>query len=393
MNLDNSKEGRISVREITDYGEFLDISDAWNAVLASQSRHSVFLTFEWMDSAWQWRKSDSELRVLRYDVQGCAVSIAPFCICNKTRRLVSFKELSLIEIPDSQECDVLAAAGREEDAIRTFLKYLSEKSDWDIAALQKLEASSNLLQHLPALIDETRMRWVTNDAGENQEIVLAGMWGDYYATRSRRLKKGNNNIRNKIKSAAKHVQVRWLGPDGLSEKQAEEVARELRRVSGESWKKSTRLTLDEEGPGAFLDRICQYARENSWLSYWDLKLDEDVVATELQLNYQGTVVALRADYDPKFSKLSPGTYLNWQIIESLFSTDCVLYRMGPGSNEYKLRWSEQATALREIRLYNTTIKGFYLWIADTKVVPVLRRVFSSLSRAGKSLVSAFKPGR
>ena len=96
-----------------------------------------------------------------------------------------------------------------------------------------------------------------------------------------------------------------------------------------------------------------------------------------------TVHALRADFDEACAQLSPGTYLNWKILETLFGAGLSRYYMGPGENAYKLRWSITGDPLITAHSYSPSLRGRTLSIWDLDLKPRLRRIRAvSTSGAG-----------
>lgn len=370
----------LSVTEVSTYDQFIDMQEAWDAILRKRSQSSIFLKHEWFDAAWQWCKQTSALRILCCSRGSDLVAIAPLSTTKLRGILISYAQLSIIQVPDSQQCDIVVSDEDSAMAITSIIEHLSSRNDWDIAIFPKLQLDSYLAIHTVDAAERTRTKFVVTDAGENTEVDLTNSWQSYYSSRSRRLRKNNNNCRNKIYADGNIVNLYWSA-DSVSEKPTTEyLLSSLRHVSSVSWKKHTGLSLDNLGPKAFIDRLSEHAIRKKWLSIWALEINNVIMATEYQIIYEGVVVALRADHDPSFASLSPGSYLNWRILETLFRSDNTLYRMGPGNNPYKLRWADIHTTLKEIRLYNNTLRGRYLWIIEEKIKPLLRLIRKILSQ-------------
>lgn len=376
-------DGDFRTGEITDFSAVVNIKEAWRRIVDGAAHPSVFLTYEWIDAAWQWLRADAEPRLICCYRGDELVAVAPFCSRSQRRFKLEYRELSLIDIPDTQHCDIVSRSDLASAATSRILAHLGERRDWDVARLPKLEPAScartEVADHCRAL--GLRYGEITN--GENLEVDISDGWESYYATRSRRLKKGNNNIRNRIGSQASQVRLLWSRDRSDRDIQVGELLEDFKRISAASWKKETGLTLDQSGPGLFIDRLSEHAVENDWLSLWALELDGNVVATEYQLVRDGVVSALRADFDSEFADLSPGSYLNWQLLQKLCDTDLSLYRMGPGSNAYKLRWTNRTTELTELRVYNRTLRGRRQWLLETVIVPALRRALRTIRNSIK----------
>jgi CelD/BcsL family acetyltransferase involved in cellulose biosynthesis len=111
-----------------------------------------------------------------------------------------------------------------------------------------------------------------------------------------------------------------------------------------------------------------------------LSLDGQPAAMEYQLSYKGNVSALRADYDLSYEDMSLGTYLNWKLLQQLFTSDLQYYSMGPGDNAYKRRWAEDYPPLYRIVGFNNTIRGLMLRLLQSKFKRLVNRTKSLLNQ-------------
>ena len=359
----------ISVRELTEYSDFTGLYSAWSRLLSNRCRHSVFLVHEWFDACWQWAQQNSQLWMLCFYDQDHLIGVAPMCKRTQTIAGIQIRYVSLLEVPDSQECDVIIGNDNSQPVMSAMVDYLAHSRAWDIAVFSKLQEDSILHGCARNACIGSTIKFKESQVGENLEVDLTETWESYYSTRSRRLKKSNNHVRNKICTDGKSVELLWSMDQDSPSVLEDKLLKATNDVSAKSWKSNTGLTLDNPGPRAFLDRLSSHARKNNWLSIWGLQIDNNVVATEYQLIFGDTVLALRADYDPSFAHLSPGSYLNWKILESMVGGNHRVYRMGPGANPYKLKWSNAVTELYEIRMFNDTIRGRYLWLIECVLKP------------------------
>jgi CelD/BcsL family acetyltransferase involved in cellulose biosynthesis len=109
-----------------------------------------------------------------------------------------------------------------------------------------------------------------------------------------------------------------------------------------------------------------------------MRLDGKPVATEYQLEADGRVHALRADFDAEVpDELSPGTHLTAEIVRALFGRDSVYeYDMGPGDNEYKSRWASATHELGRLRVFRPGAYGTLLHTVEARVLAAVRRLRS-----------------
>lgn len=374
----------ITVEEISSTKSFLALQDEWCALEKSMSRTSVFLTHEWFSATWQWRRRDALLLILIVRRKGALIGACPLVKSTAYQMLVKYTKLEYLAVPDSQECLILAKASLESQVHHAIFAYLATRKDWDIVEIGHIPQNSSTWNFLNSQIVLSGIAIGFRSGGSNPTVPLSGTWQDFYSRRSRRLKKGNNHIANKLKRQFSEISVEChyysLWPDDL----LRETYENLIAMSIHSWKsQKTKSSFDHEGPRAWLRDISNLAAKKGWLAVWILKLDGKCSATEMQLIRNGIASALRADFDDALRDLSPGAYLNWKILERIFSRDIrdlTEYRMGPGANPYKARWSEQELQLGHAVLYNKTYKARLIYLIEEWAKPRLRYAAKLLSR-------------
>lgn len=345
-------------------------SDAWNALSAQLQPQSVFFTHEWFDAAWQWEKLDSQLYIFAFFHDAQLVGIAPLIL----RRSASWphkRTLAFLSVPDTQVCDILAPPGLRQRIIDRLMVELSGSKDWDVLELSYLPTS--ISAEIGNSAKRHRFGYSILDQGRNPGISLEDTWTAYYARRSRRLKKGNNLIANKLIKGGHSFQLERLSGEMLQDRATlAQLIDEIVTISANSWKRSTGRSLDMPGPNAFIRRLSELAAERGWLSVWRLEIDGQPLAMEYQLSYHGYIHALRSDFDESAGELSPGTYLNWKMLEQLFDGSLTHYLMGPGENAYKLRWAETFDELHKVVIFNATGVGYWKYISETRLRPWAR---------------------
>ncbi|MBA2690841.1 MAG: GNAT family N-acetyltransferase [Burkholderiales bacterium] len=360
-----------SVRWVKDEMGFQALKAAWNQLAGETNPECVFLRHEWFEAAWEWRKTECELRVLYIFDRQEPLGIFPLVL--ERRGNGAIRQLSFLEIPDSQSCDILVARQNRDTVVRAIVdEFFATRHGWDMLRLSRISSDSPILEPLFFEMVSRRLFTTLTPCGKNLRIDLKVDWPDYYSKRSRSLKKGNNLAANRLRKTGKVevVQVDELSADPAT---IAKFVRLLCRISSKSWKKSTGLTLDHAGPGRFIHCLTRHASEQGWLSVWLLTIDGEAVAMEYQIVYGGQVHALRADFDAAYSHLSPGSYLNWKLLEALFGSGRRNYYMGAGNNAYKLRWSEEGESLLQLNAYSPHLRGAALRFADVAVRPSLKR--------------------
>ena len=354
------------------------IRDAWNRLAELTDKYSVYLRSEWFDAAWQWRKETHKLSILAVWRDDKLIGICPLMSSVSTRYFMKTHELAFLTVPDTQNCNILADPAEIDEVMSALVDFLLGGSiQWDYLELEKLEQDTQGLHRLPALLQNHKLATQIVSDGNNPGFSLKGTWEEYYARRSRRLKKGNNYIANQLKKSGKTVATHQTNSNTSHTAATESLSAAI-NLSSRSWKTKTGLTLENPGPSAFIRRLTDHAHQQGWLSIWLLYLDGAPAAMEYQLTYNGIVSALRADYDSSLDDLSPGTYLNWKLTEQLFSAELQRYDMGPGDIAYKRRWAEQFQDLYRIKVYNRTLRGTALGITENTLRPALKQLIGSI---------------
>ncbi|MBE9523768.1 MAG: GNAT family N-acetyltransferase [Chloroflexi bacterium] len=355
----------LQVTCIGEFSEFMNLAGEWNSLADKTIGKSVFLRHEWFDAAWQWRQQSSELSILTVRQNGSIIGICPLVKTSVVRNKLSVRALQFLTVPDTQFCDIIASPEEKPIVLNALAKWLRHAyHDWDTLELSNLRQSSRMCEVMPLMLKKNGISATSSWIEQNPYVDLQSTWADFYKGCSRRLKKGNNLIRNRLQRAGR------IRLEQVQDKEDIRVALDISiALSSRSWKQKTNTTFNNAGPHAFIERLTTFATHQNWISVWIFYLDDKPLAAEYQLVYDGDVYALRADFDETAGELSPGSYLNWQVLEHLFDRSLKHYYMGPGKNPYKKRWTKVAEPLGRIVGYNTTLRGRALYIVDQYIRP------------------------
>lgn len=361
------------VRLVSSTAEFLALRDQWNALASSSPMCSAFSSHEWFDAAWQWRQQTARLNLLCFFSGQRLAAVLPLVLQDATTRGLRARELAFLTVPDTQACDVIVADADRASASAEFAAELKRRrSEWDVMRLHYLRPGSVAASAVRTALEIERFATHTAAAPGNPFIALDSSWEAYYATRSRRLKKSNNLVANRLHKAGE-VHIEWLAPAAGCIGYESFVERAI-AISARSWKTRTGNSLDNPGPQAFIRRLSEGAARRGWLSLWVLNLNGRPLAMEYQLVADGNVYGLRSDFDAEFDAISPGTHLSGHLVKHLFDRGLHRYYMGPGNNAYKYRWTDEVEPVEELTVYGRTIAGRYLAAWETTLKPIAKRL-------------------
>ena len=372
-----------AVRLVTSAAEFAELRGPWNEVAATCKSRSVFLAHEWFDAAWQWRQATAQLYLLCYYRSQRLAAVLPLVAQAAKARGVAVRELTFLTVPDTQWCDVIVAESDAEEAAAAFATELRRRQgEWDVLRLKYLGEQSVADSALRTALAARGFAVRRVEAPGNCFIPLDTTWAEFYATRSRRLKKANNLAANRLQRAGE-VRIEWHAPGMSGGGLVADIVERVTSVSATSWKSETGNSLDNPGPQAFIRRLSELATDRQWLSIWLLSLDGRPAAMEYQLIADGDVFGLRSDFDSGLEDVSPGSSLNRHILEQLFGRGLHRYYMGPGNNPYKHRWTEQIEPVREMTVYGRSLTGRALAAWETTLKPAAIRLRAD-SPAGRN---------
>ena len=365
----------LEVEWISSWDLFAALAPEWDALADTADAESIFLRHGWFRSAWQWVSKDASLAILCVRKQRRLVGILPLLDEQHRMRWIRVRRLRSFDVPDTQQFSLICAATDARDvaaAIGRQLRLTAGARDWlQLRKLYTTPANSALINELKKL---RRCTWEAADTCPC--VMLQDTWERYYSRRSRRLKKGNNLIANRLAKAFPSIKVTKTV---LDESPAGDVAlAELLALCSESWKKDMDTSLHQPGPRAWVEELRRALSGRVVL--WGLRLDDELAAAELQLEQSGVVSALRADAREKYESFGTGTYLGWKLLETIMNTGKSLYNMGPGLSEYKARWAEHDVQLAVGNCYSATTRGLILWLFDRYVRP-LRKNIGKIARA------------
>jgi CelD/BcsL family acetyltransferase involved in cellulose biosynthesis len=376
--MSDSNGARVTL--ISSPSEFMALQTQWNALASHTRRTSVFYRHEWFDAAWQWRQQTARLHLICYFVGERLAAVLPLVVQRIAVRGFTVRELRFLTVPDTQACDMIVAEQERASASNAFAFELVQRCrDWDVLRLNFLAPESVATSTLRDALERKGFTTRVVSAPGNPFIALDSTWGAYYATRSRRLKKGNNLAANRLRKAGE-VGIDWLAPGTEDSVRLASFLERSIRISAISWKSRTGNSLDMPGPQAFIRRLSALASQRGWLSIWTLSLNQLPVAMEYQLVADENVYALRSDFDAKFDEISPGTHLNRCLVEQFFGRGLRRYYMGPGDNAYKYRWTEEIEPLQELTVYGRTLAGRGLALWETALKPMAIKFRDRLGR-------------
>lgn len=358
----------MKIRLITSLREFDALAPVWRAITEISGQASPFAGHDWFATCWRSAGPDRQRELWAIEDGGRPMALLPLVRTRGRLRGLPVRAIEFLASPDTAYAD-FPVAGRLDEVVETVLRGLADRRDWDVLSLPKVRSDSRLFQALEAGLTG-RHAWRIARRGSSPYVAIAGTWERFFRDKTQRFRKTCRSITNRMERSGKVevIEHRRVSPK-------DPIFAEMLRVSEDSWKAPRGVAISTMlGMSRFFTELTQRASDNGALHLWICRLDGRPVATEYQLGGNGVVHALRADFDATLGALSPGAYLNIHIVRSLFERGGVdEYDMGPGLNEYKLRWASGAHDLLDIEVFAPTAYGRALHGLETRLLPLARR--------------------
>ena len=361
----------LAIEEITSEGQLIALQAGWDNLLKQNGKYSPFLTYEWFRCCFASHSRGKEMFTLAVKDRSNLIGIAPLWRRRDVFRKIPVRKIGFISCPDTQVADFIVEDARRSEVLTAFLDYMfhMRKDAWDMLILEQWPAESMNYKTLQAILRGQRKRFFTGISSVTPYIPIRGEWEPFLQTLSVRFRKTRRNITNRIEKLKKlEIQCFRKDPTGS-------VFKDVVCVSGKSWKQEEGIAVtSREETNRFFAALTDAAGAKGLLLIWILKVDGAPIAMEYDLEVFGKVYALRADYDETYKEYSPGAYLEYQIVKSLFKEGYQEYNIGPGLNTYKLQWTEESRENMTLHVCNDSPKGWIVWGLQNRLIPFLRRI-------------------
>ncbi|HEX7076806.1 MAG TPA: GNAT family N-acetyltransferase, partial [Candidatus Eisenbacteria bacterium] len=281
------------------------------------------------------------------------------------------RAIGFLRCRETPQADFLVEAARRAEVLDAILRHLHgpERASWDLLVLTPwLESSANL-PLMREWIDASRARRLERQASLVPVIPITETWDEFWKGRSYLFRKSRRGVLKRMQRLGNaEVECHRSDPGG-------DALRALFDVSDRSWKRAEgKAVTSREESKRFFRALTETAGRHDWLRLWILRVNGTPIATEYDLAQDGVVYALRADFDQSHASYSPGAYLEYHLLERLFEEGNRAYHAGPGSDTYKLRWTEEQRRCVTFIAFNRGWSTTLLWLTEGWALPRLGRV-------------------
>lgn len=353
--------------KIDSIEEFRKYKNVWNDIENNDKRYTPWVSWEWHDKFIKYFLGNGELFILLVYKGNDLLAICPFMkIINKYKWLFKCKTIKYMGNMHSQVCNIIfSSSGREDKKLiaNKIAKYfLEEYRDWDIIDLEMIP-------------EEEEYYGLFSDAGKKckLKLLIRNMKGDwyldkinypfseYYGNLSRKRRK--DILRCKRNMEGKGKVAFFVRRDGNELNCYLDMYSKIR---SKSWK-------GEEKDSEYLRECTKMMSEKGWLRLAFLFINNKPIACEKWVVWNGIAYGWDGIYDLEYSKDSPGTIINKEIIEYMIDEEKVSeIDMGIGDDEYKKIWAPKRRERRQLVIYNRHLRGVIYYSVGSKIIPVFK---------------------
>jgi CelD/BcsL family acetyltransferase involved in cellulose biosynthesis len=362
------------------------LQEGWEDLHRGDATRSPFLSPDWFRCCLEDAQG-SELFLIAVREGTRLVGIAPLSRYRLPVRWRNARAIGFIRCRETPYADFIVEDGRREAIVGAILQHLhsTERSSWDLLDLGPWPHSSPNVELGRKWLGAWGAKWTESTASLVPVVTMPEGWDAFMESRSYLFRKSRRGVLNRMgRLGNTQVECHRSDPDG-------EVLRAICDVSSRSWKHDDGKALTSRAESMrFFAALTQAAGRRGSLLVWILRLNGSPIAMEYNLTENGIVYALRADYDQTYRQSSPGAFLEYHIFQRLFSEGCRAYHAGPGSDAYKLRWTEELSRNIMVTVFNRGAANQALWLTETWAIPKLRRLRDRLvptDRAGRDQIA------
>ena len=335
---------------------------------------SPFSSYEWHELWWKYYSAGESLCMMIMWGADKLVGIAPLMLRRATIHGLPLTVVCFLENNQSFFNDFIVLPEFRDKFFQQILSslfYGAGSQPWHAVVLNKLSTVSPNYRSLIKILDATGRKWREEQTIDARYIIPSGSWEEFFSSRSSRSRSTLRHIHNRMRKTG-DVSVRHI----TTWEEFEKIHEEFYHVARSSWSEKIGDSMASPANVSFFNELARSAAAKGWLSVWILSLDGRMIATEFHLRAYGKEYAMRGHYLPEYAGLSPGTYLEMQIIKNVFEEKDRLRKYDLGYYyDYKRKWAENSEPHMTLFVFNDSLYSRFVSFQERKVIPFLRKMF------------------
>ena len=152
--------------------------------------------------------------------------------------------------------------------------------------------------------------------------------------------------------------------------------RDIVAVSARSWKADVGTDLvSSRDSRDFVHNVVERFGARDDVHLWIAYDGVTPVAYELHIVYRGRIYPIRADFDERYRRLSPGSVVEYAALKGMFEGDYAdVYFSCAGDYRYLRHWTDERVQFCDIEVFSSSLKSYALFWFEYRVMPLVRVV-------------------
>lgn len=183
---------------------FSSLKDEWNVVLETAGTNTVFQTYEWLSTWWEYFGQGKELLLLVANKNDNVVGIAPLMIMKmRVKGLPFYRVANFIGSGTSDYLDFILKKGCEKEVLSEIIDYLKKhRKNWDLMRIGDIPDESLTNMFLPNILGQKKISFHLGEHDTCPYVELPETWQDYKLSLSRSTRKNIVKFQNRIAEKA-----------------------------------------------------------------------------------------------------------------------------------------------------------------------------------------------
>jgi CelD/BcsL family acetyltransferase involved in cellulose biosynthesis len=335
--------------------DFESLKDKWNKLLLGNPNYSVFMTWEWMFTWWEYFNDKRELLILlAYDKDQLS-GIVPLMISR--RKYFGLKKLEIIEFIGSDSFlssdyfDFLSVCGQEQKVMEAFIDYIWNMNNWHVLNLTGIYIGSQNIRHIKGSIEKLNGNISTKLNERCLYVSIKGNWESYIANLKKRfiddLKRRNKKLKNEQEVSFdlynKEKDINFA-IDCLIKFNIERLA-----------KKEKVSSFSDPTFSAFFKKIGRVFNSNRWLKLYCLSVKNKPVAICCNFVFNNKAYQYQNSFDGRYAKYSPSHLLLNYALKDSFEQGYTYFDFLGGNHPYKSMWANKVNLKISIKVFKKRI--------------------------------------
>lgn len=345
--------------------DFQELKSEWNGLLEQTGADRIYMTHEWFTAWWQAFGEGKDLFIVLVRDGERLCGIVPLMRFKGSFRGMPVRVIGFMENDDSPGCSFIVEQGHDHQLIEGAILFLTrDVGCWDILSFKNMP-EDDAIKTIRSLEICKRKSLLTVGL-RSPYVNIDTNWEAFFNNVSARRRKTLKNIRNRVTK---------LGDITVKEHESAEKLHDMEVISKRAWKYKEGMAFTSRSDRyRFFELLSQVSEANGWLSIWLMYKADQPVAYEYHLKYKKTDTALISDFDEEYGNASPGAYLDFEIVKTLFESGTMEYDMCGSQDDYKKKWTDSIRNRRNILAFNVSWRARLLYLIERRVIGAVKCV-------------------